>query len=1224
MDLISSWNLQQHGLIEASAGTGKTYTIEQILLRLLTQYDPPDLSQILILTFTDKAAGELREKIERRLHEASKDENRSAKDRQHFKACLLRYDQASIFTLHSFCKKILKQFAFENQALFSFELVDDKTLYQQLLAEEMRKQPLARARILNEDSHWEPLLEIAQKYNPQVGDLLWPEPDFELCERLNTEVQEILKSLGNIFGDVNEAKEHAFYLSYKKIKTDINAKATFLKYIALILSDFSKWKTNDFDISSQKEFLIHVDDLASVKTLKDNGWDIFYLNSPDAKNSQALQEFVSLVKTAQTLLDPIAEAEKAMTFIPQIEAIKSIQQRIKVYKEEKGLLSFDDLIRNVHKTINSRPELVDLLRIQYKYCMVDEFQDTDGLQWGILKTLFLEENNTHPLYLIGDPKQAIYAFRGGDIETYFSARHSLYALAQKGFAQAQGLGTSYRSSPELLQAFNGLFSHPLWFEPLLKAQTLDESSENENVTLKKSIPLTVTWKLPLFEKGLSYTPVDCGGTFTQSGFKTKDDLPPIIIKDFSSLTKLSEVKRSSRQWIVNEIKLLLQAPENFAIPLDTEKNTRPLLAGDICILVRDASDRRGLEILLREAGIPYAAYKKSGLYQGVEALQFSILLAALEKPSDIALWTKALLSAFCDLPPENVAGLKEISPDHILQKTFSRWRELAEARLWPEFFNSVLNDSGLVYRLSLAPDRDRRLMNFKHLAQELEVDALRLHLDLSRLYKHLQQKRLQTNSSQSEEKDLERIASEKQKIRIMTMHISKGLEFPIVFIAGGYGKGGKALAPKYLSFHSGENKVYALDKKHVSWKELHDEELDNEDKRLFYVACTRAKYRLYIPTIGQEYTRVKIGPLGTFLREALINAKAKYPQLFYQRDEELLLAKNTLPAISSLSSLTNVTTDFTISPPPKDLLPKHFYPFALRRLRVESYSHLAFKHQSQASSELEGERLQKDDLPPWENTFTSDIEEVLPRGADTGNLLHDILEGVDFQITESVKTWSEFILVLENTSFLRLVRAKMREYVLPSKYETSLLRLLWNTLKCPIPKLHNHSNPSTFSLCSIQERIHEMEFLFPFQGADSEMRGEIIPDTFPQKGFLWGYIDLVFRIEGVYYLADWKSNTLENYLPESLKHSVVSSKYDLQIMLYSLALHKWLKSTLADYNFEKHFGGVYYFYLRGMQEENSMGIFTHRPNLEQLEKTYPAYLHELLSLGKNKNTVSIL
>ena len=1207
---VADLDLSKPGLFEASAGTGKTYAIEHLVLRLLIEHADLDLRKILILTFTEKATGELKEKIRSRIA-ARLAQGGLQRDAAHrLRDALLGFDAASIHTIHGFCERVLRKYAFENQSLFRKELVKkDRDLYHEALIEGMRSdwldwtgegpegfeafREMARSLNFGSKTKWDDdLVGLARDYNPARGDRILPEFDPDAMARTEAAIVEAIPALTACFPAPGSAS--AFLVRYKAIRFK---NATIKKAAARILEAALEMGAR-YAAASLAEKLQAAKDFPSPLVLQaiDKLGYACLRPAADESDGSAWPELERLLGILEAMRLGVKDLEvhaNARLYRDQRRAVLSLREKARAHKTQKGIITFNDMIEDVWKALEDRPECIAVLRQEYRYCLVDEFQDTDGMQWDIFRKVFLESGGGNPLFLIGDPKQAIYRFRGGDIHTYMAARGAMFALSREGRAQGRGLDVNYRSSRAMVAACNAAFPQTGWFRTL----TVDPGDRE--------------WRLPAEPDSLGYVPVGQGGLTIQEAADTSRFPAPMVLKEFAGLADLRKgpAQKIAFGWIAAEIEALLAEPSRLRIPDKESGALRPLAPGDICVLVKDRFEKDKVKRACLARGIPVQVERQPGLYSGDAAGQILAVLEALENPRDPGRLARALLTRFFrasgDAP---LPGLPES-----IHPLFEEWTRLAERRRWQRLFHSLWFRTGILYRESLEPDGDRRIMDLIHVGQNLVRDALARNLGINGVAQSLRDLRLAPVSGEDEQ-DMHREDSEGGKVKLMTMHVSKGLEFPVVFLAAS--SAGKP--PGHLKYKEGSATIFNLETDNKHARQSHFREAEDEEKRLFYVAFTRARYKLYVPVFPLVSGRGSYGPLGGFVANSLRTAAHVHPDLFAWSDRE--------PAPRANAMIPTATGGAGDAPaaafpefPADDRLARPEADFSRRRRRLSSYSHLARHGEGFSAEAVEG-RFDKEEtivtgtLPSAadpESDPPSTAREIpgnrLPRGRDVGNMLHEILEDLDFAAAGGAVSPEA---MLADVRIRERIKDGMAEHRLGEEWLPDVAALLWNALSSPLP---DPAGGPAFRLAGTASRKPEMEFLFAYGAAGAT--GAHAPDGAQTgaDGYLWGFIDLVFRHGGRYYLLDWKSNHLEDYGPESLDKSMRESRYDLQYMLYSLALDKWLRSLLPEYRREDHFGGVFYLYLRGMNPEGGRnGVFALRPSGAQLDGEYPAHVARAL------------
>ncbi len=1225
-ETVAALDLSRPAILEASAGTGKTYAIEHLVLRLLTESDSLELPNILVLTYTDKATGELKDKLRARLAWRIARGGLPPSILQRLKDAHLNFDRASIFTIHGFCQRVLRKYAFETNVLFQNELVKDVTdIMAEILAEDMRSEWLSesgsgqaglekfRAKIQAlgmGGKNWDrKLIRIARDFNPLRGDKLLPEFDPAAIASVQTEMDDGFHVIAGLFPGLNTipADQHPALLEFKAIKFSnrtIKTKGPQLIHAALECAALAGFhpisNPSALHISTAGEEKPNGPADRFLKSLRE-----IHLTAVDKTGFACLMPTPSECATAPKWLQPLLEIlesvrilaerreilEAAGAFREQCRVIEELRAQTREHLRKEGLITYDGMIEHVCLALRADSARIQMLRREFRFCLVDEFQDTDPLQWEIFRSVFLESRGSNPLYLIGDPKQAIYRFRGGDIHTYMQARKDLYALSREGKAQGLGLDVNFRSSESMIEAYNAVFTQPPWFH---KSAISDGD---------------VTWKLPDAPDPLGYVAVHYGGLPIQKARFPDGGAAPVVLKDFTSPADTGAankpdnritVQKRVHAWIIKEIFDLMRPELRPQLPSKATDAFRDLDWGDICVLVRKGTEKNHLENAMIEAGIPVQVNRRMGLYQADTAGHYLALLEALENPRDAGKYARGLLTAFFRPPGDLHVDIPSTPPPQL-----ETWLGWAQAGKWQKLFHALRFDSGLFYRLSLEEDGDRRIMDFDQVAENLVLEALAKNLDLSGLVDRLRELR-QSGTAEDEEADMHREESEGGKVSLMTMHVSKGLEFPVVFLASFSGNP----PADYFTYRDGLHTVYHLDKQNAAAKSAYLQEAEGEDRRLYYVAFTRARYRLYAPLLPKSSGRTQYGPLGGFVAESLRMAASTQPSLFAWRSSEIDAEEPIINYLNSgLSSDANEAVVPTVLSnlgvfdnfPAASRRSDAYGEFLRRRKRLASYSHLVRQVHAVASDEVSG-RFDKEESPVAIDP--EDVEDDLPRGKEIGNMLHEILEQLDFSLAAESGTPAEFA---ASPVVSKMVRARMQAHQVGEAHGDTVTTLLWNTLRSVLPDI---AGGPSFRLAEISALRPEMEFLFPYPS--EPLAGKRKPQD--ADGYLWGFIDLVFRHSGRYYLLDWKSNWLSAYGPEELQRSMTECHYDLQYKLYALALDKWLTSLIPDYRFENHFGGIYYLYLRGLRadapEDGSKipGVFAIRPTRQQMEIDFPASL----------------
>ena len=1334
---------QQHGVIEASAGTGKTYTIQELVLRLLKSGTP--LPQILILTYTEAATSELRQRIRARILEDGRTAGVSPATIGTpvlLQQAVEQFDAAAIYTIHGFCQRALTRHAFENRQPFALEVIDDRPLYQRFLREEQRQlwpQLLGRGvsqEVLadflalsgypgDERHSWEAaVIEIARSWRPEM-DRLSPAPPEDLAGKVESESRKI------------ESVRSGLLAFLQAPKNSILTPALFDECIQQVQGLSASVRNALRDYVVEPLCMEHLPDdrerlVAWVKRLEPNGrvfLDRWYANGFACLADGAWNK----VKKGQEAARP-AQEKRLAELISALRGLDGLKQffgclgtftahrlrhKVDAYKTAHGLLSFEDMLTRLERALDpaknpAAPQLLQALRAQYTVALVDEFQDTDPVQWSILKRIFVggkDEKLEQRLFVIGDPKQAIYGFRGADVAVYQEACRQLSGQAPPGNAKEQPrLRVSYRSTSELLSALNRLF----------------QAREQE----------------PWFGSGsgIPYTPVAA----PQEGRKVELHYPAlgraaVNLVDLRGAASATAARKDMARFVAREIARLLDwhgSPGEAALRLVAERKRnaasgptafegvppavagetlapreRGLEASDIAILVDVRRTAALFERALDEyrPPIPHTFYKKEGLYQSEEARHLSILLQALADPGDHAAFRKALLTHFFRVRAEDLEAFAELPPEHPIKQLYQRWRQFALRRNWARLFQSILEDTGVLwcyqptpvarsagFQPALAalrtcrqdacatPDMERRGTNYQHILEELEDAARRRHLDFAGVCAELEARR-QGLLSGSEDSDLHRLESEDPKVRIMTIHASKGLEFPVVFVCAGFTESRSGgLFTKYHGLGADGRRLPALvyDLGPGRQNNSQREEKEEETSRLYYVALTRAQCLLYAPYLPLEKETGGNRRAGAASRLLCPAMDAAWPGecdgTTVARIDKALNAKSEIP--NPKSQIPNPKSE--IRPPPgwlDPLGPDRMYITAADT--VQSFSALS---QSRPRPVLVlGDEKQRDwdeetvlsagvlsteGVPGLGHSVLSTqysvlSSDVLPSGHHAGLALHEILEQIDLRAVREAGSWEELLRGPDGSLYQDLLGRAMEKHGLHERgkkssaqlagdpYAQAMTRLVWTALRAELPDFPD----GKLRLCDLDEadRLHELEFNLPlpswrdlpcntksgtWEDCKRALRAAWPAVKFADPlehttGYLNGVIDLVFRAaphptlsplgrgqgEGRhcrYYVLDWKSNRLAaGFSPAVLTSCMRENSYDVQSHIYTLALLRWLAQCRIPAG---QFGGVYYVFLRGVDEANpGAGFFRDftMPRQEDLITELFVWLNRRLDFG---------
>jgi len=1187
-------DLTRHGLIEASAGTGKTYTIENLVVRLLKETDV-ELENILLVTFTEKAASELKIRIRKKLEVELDDSKEKTKTSKKLRDTLDAFDKAPIHTIHGFCQTVLRDFAFENSALFQTEVINDAPLFETLLKEQMRKdwpeiygghlEEILEISRFNQrkGSFLDTIIKLAQSLHKAAGDRLLPDLKGRGFKKIKEEIASECMEIKALVGADGE-----FSSGYAKLNFNAGARKNILENIVVPVEDYvEKAEEGKFDIRTLSDLMAKVADTKSsgrkgLECLVPKKWNKGGANLEACPNLEAVKH--KLEKLNIRLND--------LQYTLPVEAIHRLQDDVSRTKQGHGWISYYDMLSLVEKALynDNSANLLGKLRNRFKVAFIDEFQDTDPVQWRIFRKIFIDNRDNdlqNILFVIGDPKQAIYSFRGADVYAYLSAKNEMERLEKKGRAGLYSLSVNWRSQPELITAFNTLFCGATWFKPQALAGE--------------------------FEIG-----------YQKTGFPEKDEMPGEMIADNSgrpvlNIVDLSEApsprpaKPRLARFVASEIKHLIFSKIKIK---ERKGKARTIGFGDICVLVRSRSDVPFIEEELKREKIPYTFYKKPGLFVSDEAVYTSLLFHAILDTGDSSAVKKALLTPFFGFKLAELFAYEEMPPSHPVKEMLFKWNEYAMSRRWSHLFQSLVEDSGLISRETVEAGWDRKYTNYQQIFEYLEEVAYRKNLDFRGMSAILDAYRNRSLDA-DEGVDIHQIETEARKVQIMTMHVSKGLEFPVVFVAGGLTQPA-SYQDKYHTYHEikkGESSSEIrriVDLTKSSGDGRYESEKMDEDKRLYYVASTRAQFKLYLPFYIHKTNAPWLGPVCTQLSPALLNA---FPRSEANKDVLWLMAEHHSDTPTGRTGFEETAPHAAIPVGEAFELLSFQESYERRRIKLDSFSSLHQKMSQvdegrEENLSFQTEQRGKEDDEDFASLVMEavsgelDLDEI-PGGIDTGLMFHDILEHIDYGVVLKAITQDRdpLLSLMHDEGTGEIISGQMETHGVDVRWKDSVCRILGNTLTTPVAPVADD-----FILAHLKEedRLHEVEFYYSFPSR--VIRPDRIPDCEISNRFIRGFVDLVFRKDRKFYIADWKSNYLETgYDLESMGKSMDHADYHLQYKLYAVAVLRWLKQAMGDrFDPERDFGGVFYFYLRGMGRGEGAGIYHVPPDelgtLEQLEE----------------------
>jgi exodeoxyribonuclease V beta subunit len=1062
--------------IEASAGTGKTWAICGLYLRLIVEAGLA-VDQVLVVTFTNAATAELRDRIRGRLGEALRllETGRSPSadpfaegflrriDRlggetagqagHRLKAALLSFEEAAIFTIHSFCQRSLGEVPFSASQPFRVEVeADDLDVIRETAADCWR-------RIIDRYSAEEVRGLIEQKMGPE-----WLEREFRQV-----------------------------------------------------------------------------------------------LGRPTAR---------------LRFRDPAPEADRASRRAEWLRRIllRTGPPAVRAAKRRRRVISYQDMLYNLYEALSGGrfPWLADRMRSRFPAALIDEFQDTDPLQFAIFRSIYKEAGT---LFLVGDPKQAIYAFRNADLNTYLAAKR--HAGRQWTLLENQ------RSEPGLISAVNSLFgANPNVFcspeIPYREVRRGAKPIEPFSGDGEPRAPLSV-W---LFPPGAKSSPLAAGDACQLVLRATAGEMSRLLAGGMEGRIRIGE---------------------------------RPLQPRDIAVLVRTRAQGRAVKAALARCGIGSVDLTERSVFAAAEAGEMERVLRAVAEPARAGLIRAALSTALMGRGSRELADLNAdeegfASICERMEGYRQRWLKHGFGAMW----RSLLLEERVVERLLPQPGGERTITNVMHLT-ELMGAMEEQHPGIESLLRRLGEKR---SDPQEEEVAQLRLESDENLVQIVTKHRAKGLEWPIVFCPFVWNERGRAANTGSVSaYHEGDALVLDYSGGEEG-KTRQEEEGKAERVRLIYVALTRAIHRCYIAA-GPFWQPVGRYATDKKARKGLLNwiaAGRGDSPLAWAEDRDATVEaihetwRKLLASGQGFGEIPWLAGEPV--PLPEAAAGKGFKAREVGRLpgvawRLSSYSALS-------GSAREGGGYREPEARDYDATAGGgegrgpeeaahggehraavDILDF-PAGTTAGRCLHAVFERVDFR---------------DELGWDGAIRSVLASYP-PDRtggteggHAAMIRRMLKNVFAAPLP--------GGFSLCDVkpEKRISELEFAYPVGRLDPgklnaflERHGRRVPRlAFPAvEGYLLGFADLVFEHGGRWYVLDWKSNRLgtreEDYSRGRLDEEMSRHAYELQGLIYLTALHRYLRSRLPGYDCGTHIGGILYLFVRGVRPEwPSAGIWHDRP-----------------------------
>ncbi|MDR2540082.1 MAG: UvrD-helicase domain-containing protein [Chlamydiales bacterium] len=1082
--------------LEASAGTGKTFAIEHLVARLILEAkNPISMEQILVVTFTREATRELKRRIRQNLQRLYKDLREKNADLDYIKAilekgnaallqaqermesALIFFDSTSIYTLHSFCYKLIQEFAFETQHGFNLHEPDEhaylSTLQyavKQVLRTEM-KSPL---------------------YSPnQVHFLLF---------QYKSNPKQLLQHLMQVTKEDRKLDSFPSFLDlYQQFLSMLSTlpsvcSLTFVKEIQQLSVVYKQMTDKNYIKEAEIWGRILETKTCSLEEfdallVKNSFLEKITESNRKIRTKTIIFIYTDLFKKLQNYLLPLLKQAKD----PKKNFLRLCalcQKKVQLLLQKADLYFPDTIVSRVHQALIEHPELKEQIQNKFQAIIIDEFQDTDNIQWQLFHQLFTPKMQT--FCLVGDPKQSIYAFRKADLYTYLAASKII------GKDHLRYLNTNYRSSSSLVEVLNHLLTKTKNWMPIPATQSYLDVHSVHPIGLHLSY---ATAPMHLF----------------------------VAKSTYCKRTKWPTTSTENQQlfaFIAQEIK---QLQTHYHTP-----------KSKIAILVKDRYQAARVVSFLSNQGISSHFNRGIALTQSSAYFGFKEILTAVLDPTDSSKVKTALGTAIIGWTKQQlIQDWKH--PCFVQAKlNFQILKTIWEEKGFSCFFHSLLHtyfDPNISLLQKLLSSKQTELyLDITILAEMLIEQEMQGYREISLLralndmQDTLEDSRFATSSQQEED-----------SVRVMTIFMSKGLEFDAVFALS---LASRQKTPDYIAI---KDQLIPCDLED-SRCQLALEEADAEKMRQLYVAFTRAKYHLYIPMIlDQLQTPIPLAeasPIELFLSNWL------FQETSWQKTYALIPTITQESIASIVSELQpNATYSICTQIEPLSVFSKRVDPVLIKPkeilLNISSEQWLSFTSLAQ----LEKKQEKQTPLFIEQNTLCS-----MPLGTETGNIIHHILEQC-FKLGYHCPIDSHKISLLIH-SFLQNTLLKDWQQVL----EQAILSILKK------PLLIDQISFSLSDLTSDQIQ-QEMEFVFPIK-----------------EGMMKGFIDLCFEYQGKYYLLDWKTNYLgadeSDYSEEALIIEMNRCNYLLQASIYATALKKHIQ-LFDSRPFTDLFGGAIYYFVRG-------------------------------------------
>ncbi|MFC5478972.1 exodeoxyribonuclease V subunit beta [Massilia suwonensis] len=1202
--LLDALSFPLHGsrLIEASAGTGKTWTIAALYLRLVLDHGGADAfaqpllpSQILVMTFTRAATRELANRVRERLVGAAAYFRGEGKESDPYLEALASsydteserqvaahrlvlaaetMDEAAIFTIDAWCQRMLREHAFDSGSLFDEELVsDERALFEDAAHDYWRQHvyPLDSGALAAVLGCWRDVEAMKGAVRDLVGRTATlgmpdPEPLVQLVTRVQRSLQAELAQLKE--GWFERANEMERWIAGHRERNPkaFNGSKMRVDSVPKWFEALRTWAGDPAQVSPD---------------LNETAWKRL---SPHGLEDAFGKDFHAVVPECFGCTDDLREAVSKIAPLSHAllrHAAGHIAQRMMELKARKRQFGFADMLARLKEALEGvngealRQRIVN----QYPVALIDEFQDTSPDQYRIFNLLYRVEDNdpAQGLFLIGDPKQSIYGFRGADIHSYLAARRATEGRHYQ-------LGTNYRSTAALVDAVNQLFRHAEGHgeHPGHAAGAFRFRRGNINPLPFESVRAA--------GRGAHLVGVD--GPYQALAMCTSAQ----------EEMKAEEYRSFFANHCAEHIVALLNDPQvGFAEP-DPENlggRFKRLQPADIAVLVRDRREAAAIRQALarRKVASVYLSDKDS-VVESEEAQDMLRWLYAVASPLDGTLARAALATRTADLPLGELARLsgdetvweERVEQLKALHATWQRQGVLAMLRRF-------IHELGLPARLLREPGGERRLTNLLHLAELLQEASTQLDGEQALIRWFAEQ--VEGLGEGGDERVL-RLESDAELVKVITVHKSKGLEYPLVYLpfavtARKTDRRNRSFF-EYVDEDGGRRIDLALSDEAL---QAVDRARLEEDLRLLYVALTRARHFLWLGVAAVASRKKNENLLHESALGYLLSGGEPVPATVLRERLAGLRGNCAGIELHTLDPLDGCTMLDRVEERPALVEAAPFGADFERNWTVGSFTSIT-RHTTAPPMRAAEETLLEDEEPAPAPRVEDAPWHRFPRGSVPGNFLHEQLEWMG----------QEGFDLIDDPNFDTRLGQRIERAGWGHRMEDALawLRLVAATRLPPIGA----------SLSELSNTVPEMEFWFPSEGLDlsaldrlcrRRLLGKAARPTLPERelhGMLKGFADLVFEHEGKYWVLDYKSNALgandAAYTKRAMEEGMAGHRYDIQGAIYMLALHRLLKSRLGEeYDPARQLGGAVFLFLRGIANTSTHGCCLLEPDVELLD-----------------------